>query len=430
MASASQSPLIVEWSPDQVRILDPNSLKSSVYPSLASANHSGREAIIAVRRGSVLIRTFYVPNAPRPEVTKILEMQLTRSLPFAPGEYVFDFRVGEKLTPKGKVAVVGAIKTELLNRIYAEGERAGLRIRAVVPAALGAWQASRSLAQKDAAVVEILDDALNIDVVQDGELWYSRTVPVPTIGELIDTESVGDEVSRTFAIAEILPKAVIGPAIPGLSTDATLPREALSYLAEPNVVSRQLFSFELPSRVAARRQRQEQVRAGRAILASVIALGMVSYLAETQYQAMTSVETEAREVDQKVQAAAKEVKVALQAESEVAQDAKILDIAFRPGQTLGDVVTVISNSAPSDGWLTSLAVGRDRPMTLVGTAISDANVSQFVADLAKSPRFSEVKATSVNRAVIGKRIVTDFIIGGKTHGLLSFERRSLKGGAR
>ena len=426
MAASSQTPLIIEWSPDQIRVLDPHSLKSSLYESLSFANLSGREAIIAVRRGSVLIRTFYVPNAPRPDVRRILEVQLARVLPFSPGEYVFDFRVGDRLTAKGKVAVVGAIKTELLNRIYNEAEQAGIRIKAVLPAAMGAWQATQSMAQRDAAVVEVVGETLNIDIVQEGELWYSRTVPSPRIGGLLDSESVNDEIFRTFAIAEAIPSTTLGPAHAALSLDVILPRETLSYLAEPNVISRNLFSFELPSRVAARLQRQEQWRAGRAISAALVALMMVSYLAATQYQAITSVEDETKYANQKVQAAAKEVKLALEEESQYAKDMQILNVAFHPGQTVGDVVTTLANSAPKESWLTSIAIGRDRPMTLVGTAISDASVSQFVGDLAKSPRFSEVKATSMNRGVIGKQVVTDFIIGGRTHGLLNFERRSLK----
>ena len=225
MAASTQALLVIEWSPDQVRVLDPQSLKSSTYDSLGLANLSGREAIIAVQRGRVLIRTFYVPSAPRPEVQRILELLLARALPFAPGEYVFDFRVGERLTAKGKVAVVGAIKTELLNRIYSEAEQAGIRVKAVLPAALGAWQATQAMAQRDAAVVELVDDTLNIDVVREGELWYSRTVPAPQIGERLDSESVHDEVFRTFAIAESMPSSTLGPSHPGLSLDVILPRE-------------------------------------------------------------------------------------------------------------------------------------------------------------------------------------------------------------
>jgi Tfp pilus assembly protein PilN len=223
-----------------------------------------------------------------------------------------------------------------------------------------------------------------------------------------------------------MPSSTLGPSHPGLSLDVILPRESLSYLADPNVIARSLFSFELPSRVAARLQRQEQWRAVRAIAAALVALVMVSYLAATQFQAIASVEDETRIANQKVQAATKEVKLALEEESQYAKDLQILAVAFHPGQTLGDVVTTLANSAPKESWLTSIAVGRDRPMTLVGTAISDANVSQFVSDLSKSPRFAEVKATSMNRGVIGKQVVTDFIIGGRTHGLLNFERRSLK----
>jgi hypothetical protein len=48
--------------------------------------------------------------------------------------------------------------------------------------------------------------------------------------------------------------------------------------------------------------------------------------------------------------------------------------------------------------------------------------AKFSADLTKSPRFKEMKVVSLNKATIGKRPVTQFLILGKVSGLLAYDR--------
>jgi Tfp pilus assembly protein PilN len=419
MAAPSQLALVLEWSPSRVRIFDPVTLQSTYANSLAEVSTGGREVIIGVRRTSVLIRTVTVPNAPRADVRRILDIQLAKLLPFAPGEFVYDFRVGDQLTNRGKTAIVGALKTELLNRVYDEAAAANIRVRAVVPIAFGSWLAARAANARDGAVVDLNDGSLNIDIIRDGELWYSRTVPLPP-----DPDGVDDEIARTFIIADSPPGPVIAAPGSGVTASITLPREPIAFLADSAAVTRQLFSFELPSRVEARRQRAEQWQATRAIIAATVAVALVGYLGVTHTAAQASVDQELSGVNRKLRAADKKVQIALAAQSDAAKAQQTLELALRPAQSLSDVIAVIANSAPKDSWLTSISVGRDRPMILIGSAVADENVGQFVAALTQSPRFQAVKTISINRGLIGKQPVTEFNIGGRARALFGFERRN------
>ncbi len=403
-------PLLVEWSPSCVRLLDPATGASRYGASLAECEPPrGRDVVVAISRRSAFVRSLTVPATSNAQIAEVIGFQMAQSLPLGASEVVFGFRLGANVPGKGRLAAVGAVRTESLTRIHEEARAAGLRVRAVLPVAFGSWLAARSLG--DCAVVAVEDDVLNIDLVKDGELLYSRTVPGG------DPE---DEVARTFAIAEVAPMPVLALAAPEIAAEKHDPKEALAYLGDPKAIDRFLFNIEPPAAQAARSRRAERWKAQRAILATGFALGLAAYAYSTRKEVGKTAKPTGVTAS-----LVRERKNQREAEERLAKATRanrVLDVAFRPAQTLGDVAVALANAAGGDVWFTGLSIGRGAPVMLNGLALKERDVSRCLASLSKDARFSGMKVVSTSKNDVGKVPVTQFTITGAAQGTLPFDR--------
>jgi hypothetical protein len=415
-------PLLIEWSPKRVRALDPSTRQLRAGASLAECmegSQSGRDAIISISHRSAFIRSMFVPKAGPAEVKRILEIQLASVLPLGAGEYAFGYRLGREVHGKGLTAVVGAIKADSLRRIHQEAAELGLRVQAVLPVAFGSWLAAKERNINECIIVETDGETVNLDVIHEGEIHYSRSIPMPESPEELEAE-----VARTFAIAGLPPAPVFSTGCPGIHADITYTQEPIEYLADVHVIRKHLFTIELTVSSEARQERAERVKAVRAIVAAAAAIGMGAFAYSSRLPAkIESKPTTAGSRAAMNKARAKES--AAKAELASAKRAnKILDVAFNPGQSISDVVKVLSLAAPRDSWLTNLTIARGAPISVSGLALTDGDVAMFVAAVSSDPRFQEMKVISSNKALIGKRQVTQFLVLGKTRGLLAFDRPS------
>ena len=413
-------PLVVEWSPKRVRALDPSTRTLVVGGSLAECvqgPQAGREVIVGVSQRSAFIRGLTVPRGTRAEIAKVIEHQLGALLPLKPDECVFGFRLGAGVGDKGRLAVVGAIKTESLRRVHAEANACGLKVAAVLPVAFGSWLAARERSIMECVVVESDDDVVNLDLVHCGEICYSRSIPMPASPEELD-----DEVARTFKIAGIAPSPVFSTGCLGARAELTHDKEAIQYLGSLSTINKLLFSIELPEPVEARRARANRWKAQRAVAAALVALSLGGYAFARRFPPLPD-STRASAGMAAALKSARTKQALARTRLEKAESAnKILDVAFRPGQAVTDVVTALSNSASRDSWFTSLTIARGAPISISGLAMTDGDVAKFAATIAKDPRFEEMRVMSSNKAFVGTRQVTKFLVLGKLRGLLAFDR--------
>jgi len=402
-----------------VRIYDP-AIGQSTYGKTISEclpnTGKGRQAIVAISQRSAFIRPLYVPNTSRDEIRKILELQLGRLLPIPASDTVFDFRLGPESPGKGRLAIVGAIKADSLRKIFEEAKSNDFGLRAVLPLAFGSWLAGRSRSLESCAVAEVQGGFLNIDILQKGELWYSRSIPAP--------ESAGDiedEIARTFSIAEVPGAPVLAAASPQIEGDLAEPRQTIEFLADPHAIDKFLFTFQLPEKLEAARARQKRWVAQRALAAAIaaVAFGGYSYISHLNGQVQSASN------DAGLQSSLQEAKIrqknALTKLAEAKKANRILNVAFRPGQSFSDMITALANSASAKSWFTSVSITRGQPITLTGLSTSDGDIANYITDLAKDPRFQEMKLISANRANIGKKQVTQFLITGRAIGSLAFD---------
>lgn len=397
--------LVIEWTPNRVRVLDVGRQSITVGDRLADAlpeGFRGLDAIVGVGRRSVFVRGMFLPNASRSELAKILDIQSERLIPFRPGEYVMGFRMGPEVRDRGRLVVIAAIKTESLERIFREASECRIKLRAVLPVAFSSWIANQKGNETDCATVETNADALNIDLLHYGELWYSRVVPSP------DSDAqIRDEISRTFTIAQLEP------------TGVRTHRDALLDLVDLNLIERQLFTFDLPGKVDAEWARRRRWRMQRALAMASVATIVGGYTALAFLPppptpgARAKSETLAQAHQKLADAEAKRKEIEL--------GNQILSVATRPAQSLSDVAIVLSHSAPQNLWLTNIVLARGTPMTLSGYALSEHDVIEFVRKLGSDPRFREVRLLNVSRDLIGKQAVAQFVVTGNIAGLLAFD---------
>ena len=410
--SGSSLPLVVEWAPGAVRVVDPLTGKQTRGTTMAECGpERGRDVVVGVARRSAFVRLLPVPRASRGEMERVLATRLMGSLPLEPRDLVFGYR----LSSDGRAAV-GAMRAESLIRLYAEAQAAGLRVRAVLPVAFGAWLAAREHGVARGAVLGVEDGLLDIDVIEDGELAYSRAVPTDT-----PVEDADDEVLRTFATVGMPPSPVLALAAPELPAERHDPREALLRLADPRAIETRLFTLELPARRAARLARAHRLRVGRTLAAAGLALATGGYALSVRARSGKPVIPPKSLMDS-VRKARHDRSDAETRLNEANRANRVLDVAFEPAQTTGDVVAALANGVPPDAWITALSVGRGVPVLLAGSAMHGADVGRFFAGLAKNPRFARMQVVSTSVGSVGKTPVVQFNIVGDAVGVAPYDR--------
>ena len=406
-------PLLVEWTPGAVRVVDPATGGVATGATIAECvPERGREAIVAIGRRSAFVRALPVPAGSRNDVAQVVRLGLLASIPLEISEIVFGFR----LSADRRTALAGAMRAESLVRLHAEAQAAGIGVRAVLPVAFGAWLAARSRSLGRCAVVEVQDDTLSVDVVEGGELVYSRVVPAST-----PLDEWDDEVARGFATAGVAPAATLALGAPDLPTEFHDPKTALLQLADLSSVERLLFDIELPIRREARLARAQRWRIRRAALVAGLAL------ATSAYAYVVRVRDAKPLVPPKALVAslrkAKEERAFVETRADGATRAnRVLDVAFGPAQTIADVVSALASGTPPDAWVTGLSVSRGTPMSVAGYALRGKDVARFFDAVAKNPRFKNMQVVSTNVAVVGKTPVVQFLVSGNAVGTASYDR--------
>jgi hypothetical protein len=384
---------------------------------------AGRSAVFAISQRNAFIRAISAPRASRDELTRVIALKLPPLLPLGPGEFVSGFRVAADPASTGQLAIVGAVKSEILRAVYADAEKARLMPVAVLPLAFGSWLAAKKLRHTDCAVAQVRGDTLTIDLIAGGELRYSRSAPMPA-----STQEVADTISQTFSVAGLPPTPVVALGSPGLNATTSDPADGLTFLGDLRAIERTLFSLDLPDRVAAVATRNKRVAVGRAAVAAFIAVGFGLYVYSIQ-QARDAKELAAQSRSLlQIREAQSEQALAEKAAASADDSVTVLDHAFNPAQKFGDVVTVLSNSVSADSWLTGLTLERGEPVVVRGQTKSGKAITKLITDLTDLPRFRDVKLLSAAKASAGSKPMVQFALSGRAVGNIPIGPQSDKVG--
>ena len=416
LSESGATPLLIEWSPGRVRLFDTatrTSKHGATISECVDPEHRGSNAVVAISHQSVFIRAVKVPLANRDDVSRILANMLPPLLPLNPGEYTFGFRLASETSAGGRLAVVAAVKTESLYKLYDEGKERDLKFRLVTPLAFGSWMASKTISAPNCVVVQVIGESITMDVITAGELQYSRSIAAPE-----DRTEIQDEIARTLVVAESPPVPVLGMASPEIDADLVDSKEAIEYLGDP-AADKLLFTLTPPDREEPRTAQQDRRVALRAqiafLLAALFAVYVFRFRLPAQGGTGPAAGTAAEEKAQTELKSSKDKLAGLQSE------VKVLDSVFQPSQTFVDILTVLSSTAPPEAWFTGFTLSRTAPLVISGQATSDAAVANYERTLSGFDRFKGVKVLFANKAMIDKRPIVEFSISGHAVGLLPIE---------
>jgi Tfp pilus assembly protein PilN len=402
-----------------VRVFDSISRSSRAGPNIHETlgdAFSGREAVVAVSQRSSFIRTVPVPNVAHDELEKVVALKLAPLIPLKPGEYVSAFRLAEN-RGVGKLAIAAAIKTESLRKIYDDCEKSGIRPLAVLPVAFGSWLAARANSLQTCVVVEADDDSLSLDVIGGGELRYSRALPLPE-----SSAELEEEIVRTAGIAGVSSASVLGNAALAIADQHVLTLEPIEYLADIHAIERLLFSFELPERLAARRRKGRRGVAQRAIAAAIVGVASVAAAYWSYTNSTLTAANGYAQARKELTSAQSDQSAAAVANRQASESQALLNVGFRPSQTMSDVTTALAQLAPKSVWLTGLTLERGKPILVRGSTTSSKSVADFVSAINANPRFRNVKVVSATKGSIGKTTVIQFALVGRATGLLPIDQ--------
>jgi hypothetical protein len=366
--------LVIEWSPRGVVTFEPGarSVRSFQTVEEAALTLNSKNALVAVSRRSVFVRTMHVPNAPMAEVEIIVRMRLGELFPLPAHELAYSVELTDEITPEGRLAVIVAMPAADLRRLHEEMQAADIRVQRVVPVAYGSVGIAQTLNFKNAGVVSREEGGIGIDIVMNGILRYSRVSG--------SAANAAAEVCRTYTVAGLPCGDIVSTA--GVSvedadlTSTVAPLEALAGLWPSKVPT-----LELPEAVALRAAKSLASRrrlAGFLFLAGVL-LALYAYFDYSDAAALVAGaeakgNAQVRRAEQAQKDAEKEAET-------LATTDTALKLAFEPGQKLADVVAATANEAPEGIWLDGFTIERGKQMLVRGTASNDEQVAEYMRRL-------------------------------------------------
>jgi hypothetical protein len=331
-------------------------------------------------------------------------MQIANLVPIAATDIAFDFRLSKSVNEEGRLAIIGAVSTDTLSQVTRDLKEAGIPAAAIVPVAFGSALLAQSLSLETCAIVEQSSEGLAIDIVADGELRYSRTVPFPT-----DADGISEEVCRTFNVARVTCSHIVaagGLVFAGADSMASAhPLEAFSAVPIPRVG----INIEPPEAIELRRKKAEgsQARLAVAFWFAAVLAGFYVYTDRVDTSSKIASEN-AKYIFTKKQLDGSLDKL----KSEIATQTGLqtaLSTAFNPAQLPSDVTAELTDKMPTDKmWTTGFTFERGKPLLIRGTALDSDTVAAYVQDLAIDPRFRDVKLVFANNGMIENKPIVEF----------------------
>ncbi len=397
---------VVEWSPDGARAYNPvtrQTASGATVQEVLSTVGSPPVVGLCLSRRVSFVRETRVPAVEKEELRLIVNVQLESLFPAVKSELAFDYDLGTQRYDDGVQTTVCAVQAESLRAALREVDAAGAKIEWVAPTAFGSTHVAKSQGHDDAIVVESDGTHLNLDIVRHGMLVYSRSVI-----DAKNREGRQEEVSRTLAGYGLPAAAVIAVGETNLGDDVRRAQEGpLQAMAQHD---RARVNVELPEAVATKIRRASQARSRLALFLwlAVVCVGALVYV-DRDDEAI-----EATRVESKVMGGVTNLEKDLDMYNarlaSVDKSVQSLRVAFKPAQTVAEVLTVVSNTLPSGAWLTGVTFERGKPLQIRGTALTGERVSAYTAALAMESRFRDVQLVFANNSEIEGTPVVQFAV--------------------
>ncbi len=346
------------------------------------------------------MRPTRLPDAPKADVARILQLQVDKLFPLGSSDAAIDFILTNDKNTEGRLAIVTATPSETLAR--ARTELRALNIQRIVPAALGAIPLATALGESTVAVVQDSVEGMTIDLIEEGLLKASRVVPRPE-----SATEISAEVHRSWAMAKIDagPTAAAG----GLVFDGAEFSTPMSSMAALSIDPPDI-NLEDPGAITEREGKKLRKRKMLAGLTWVLVILFAVALWDMRATAAANVAKE----DKKWNVKTKDLQAALKRATDKAAKLNTQSVtlvgSFEPKQYIGDLAVIYTATAPKDLWLTGMNIERGKTSTLRGVALNHKAVSDYLEALGSTERFRDIKLVYMNDGEIEGSAVVNFSV--------------------
>ncbi len=426
--------LVIEWSPKGVTTFDAVTRATQHFDTTvaAAASTGGREVLAAVSRRSVFVRTTRVPDATISDVRLVLSMKLGDLFPLAASDLAYDFVLTDDVNGEGRLAVVVAMAAQDLRRLHEEFRAAGYKVTQVIPSAFGSVALADILSRKSAAVVTREADGIGIDIIEGGQLRYSRLST--------NTANPTAEVCRTYTVAGLATGEIIASSgMKFADSDVATPQSTLDALiTSPHGLP--AINLEVPEAVALRAKKAHDQRQAFALFTFVAALALSGYAYYDYSSKIAAVEAVKSKQETQITKLTKEAKkqqsalaalisphdlgklvgdkklaaTKVDGTSDDAQTA--IDTGLTYGQKFSDVITTVVNNVPPGVWINGISLERGKRLVMRGTAKTNEQITTFVRSLSaldqdpKAQRLRDVRLEFTNNGSIEQTPIVQFSV--------------------
>ncbi len=391
---------VLEWSGGAVRAFDPVQHRTILAESLTDAVHAlgdPKQVGLAVGRRAALVRQLTLPEVNLDQAEAIVRVQLDQLFPVSASELTSDFAFAQHQNGTGKRVVVTAMRTDLLKQAKHELKNLGVDVAWVAPISTASGLLARANGLDSAVLVDESVDGTGIDIVQHGDVFYSRSAPIG-----LGDKDLELEVQRTVASAKTTPSQVIRADDSG----------GLAALSR----QRPSINLELAEDVSRRRAGKVRSRRNLALLLTACFVASAAYVYLDFDGAKRDIAKQLSPLQRQLDRNKKDKKNLETRLAPRADAAATLRQAFQPVQSLSDVLSVVTDHVPEGVWLTGVTVERGRNLQVRGTAKNNSAVTTFNQAMSADSRFRDFRLVFANDGKIGEQPVVLFASAGHVIG--------------
>ncbi len=175
----------------------PDQMGGHIRKVLEQEGIATRYASVDIPRDQAILNTLRLPVAARDELPGMVQIQITKELPFPIGDAAIDFVIGEQIegTPTAEV-LVAAVRREVLEQYVATLEAAGLKLDRIGlrPYAnkVAICELLRHAIPERVIFIDVRPTQMEIDVFRNSALVFSRSAEVALEGIV---EGAGEQAS-------------------------------------------------------------------------------------------------------------------------------------------------------------------------------------------------------------------------------------------
>ncbi len=400
-------------------------LTQGIRAALSQAGITTKQIIAAIPRRLVTVKTARLPHAPPEQIAGMVQFEAQQYIPFQIEDVVLGHQVvSDEGDDMVSVMIVAARRT-LVDEILAAFDAASMEVSRLTVSSFGLAEHARSSIAPQ-AVVEIEAHELDMVVVGDGKLLFSRSASLTDSGDSANApRALSGEVARSIAAYdnEFRGRPVTSLLVGGPSATAALADESLRSLIDVPLdrLNGRLLPLNDPDAImyataagvaltddpsaicrinlvpASRTERKESARrrlqafVAVAVLALVLFFAFEAFSASRENQAKEKRET--RRQNDRLDKAKKVHERVKKDHDEVVNTFDTVSGGLARDLPAVGAIKAVSDSVPkgSGVYLTQLNFERNGNVTIHGNAKTESAVTEIVTSLQGSGLFTTVR---------------------------------------